>query len=166
MFYSIIKIINRLISKEMSKIYLNVTIKKNWPFQNFDLLSLKICFHVSFWRAPTHADIIQFQNFLLQPKNQSSESKTMCGFCFDIERNHGDFKSKKPCILLNENINFNENETKLKMENSIHSFREVNLVLQLMWESQIKSKTVMSKISLKKKESIFCTVYFVRRKFF
>ena len=155
MFYSIIKIINRLISKEMSKIYLNVTIKKNWPFQNFDLLSLKICFHVSFWRAPTHADIIQFQNFLLQPKNQSSESKTMCGFCFDIERNHGDFKSKKPCILLNKNINFNENETKLKMENSIHSFREVNLVLQLMWESQIKSKTVMSKISLKKKRAFF-----------
>ena len=114
MFYSIIKIINRLISKEMSKIYLNVTIKKNWPFQNFDLLSLKICFHVSFWRAPTHADIIQFQNFLLQPKNQSSESKTMCGFCFDVERNHGDFKSKKPCILLNKNINFNENETKWK----------------------------------------------------
>ena len=45
------------------------------------------------------------------------------------------------------------------MENPAHSFRETNLVLQLIKEEQIKSKTV-------KKEGIFCTVYFVQRKFF
>ena len=41
MFFSSVKDINRLISKEMSNIYLNVTIKKNWRSRNFDFLSLK-----------------------------------------------------------------------------------------------------------------------------
>ena len=41
MFFSSIKDINRLIGKEMSNIYLNVTIKKNWRSRNFDFLSLK-----------------------------------------------------------------------------------------------------------------------------
>ena len=52
------------------------------------------------------------------------------------------------------------------MENPTHSFRETKLVLQLIQESQIKSKTVMSWSQRKKKEGIFCTVYFVRREFF
>ena len=52
------------------------------------------------------------------------------------------------------------------MENPTHSFRETNLVLQLMLESQIKNKTVMRWSSRKKKEGIFCTVYFVQRDFF
>ena len=50
--------INRLLSKGMSNIYVQVTIEKNWHSQNFDFLSLKICHQVSFWGAPTHADII------------------------------------------------------------------------------------------------------------
>ena len=41
MFFSSIKEIDRLISKGMSNIYLKVTIKKNWHFQNFDFLNLK-----------------------------------------------------------------------------------------------------------------------------
>ena len=53
-----------------------------------------------------------------------------------------------------------------KMGNPKHSFRETDLVLQLIEESQIKSKTVMSWSLRKKKESIFCTVYFVQREFF
>ena len=57
-------------------------------------------------------------------------------------------KSKSPCILLNENINFNKNAAESKRENPTPSFRETNLVLQLIWESQIKSKTVMSWSSL------------------
>ena len=76
---------------------------------------------------------------------------------FHFERNYNILKSKSPCILLNKIINFNENETKLKMKNLIHSVWETNLVLQLMKESQIKSKTVMSWTSCKKKEGIFCT---------
>ena len=52
------------------------------------------------------------------------------------------------------------------MENPIHSFRETNLVVQLIQISQIKSKTAMSLSSRKKKEGIFCTVYFIRREVF
>ena len=40
MFFSSIKGINKLISKEMSNICLKVTIEKNWRSQNFDFLSL------------------------------------------------------------------------------------------------------------------------------
>ena len=35
-------------------------------------------------------------------------------------------------ILLNKNINFNKSKTKSKMENPTDSFRESNLVLQLI----------------------------------
>ena len=51
-----------------------------------------------------------------------------------------------------------------RIENPPHSFRETNLVLQLIKELQIKSKTVMSWNS-QKKEGIFCTIYLVRRNF-
>ena len=50
---------------------------------------------------------------------------------------------KCPCILLNKNIDFNKSETESKMENPTQGFRKTNLVLSLMQESQIKSKTVM-----------------------
>ena len=53
-------------------------------------------------------------------------------------------KSKSPCILLNKNINFNKIEKESKIENLTPSFRETNLVFQLVQESEIKSKTVMS----------------------
>ena len=52
------------------------------------------------------------------------------------------------------------------MENSTHSFRKTKIVLQLIRELQIQGKTVMSLSSRKIIEGIFCTVYFVRRKFF
>ena len=41
------------------------------------------------------------------------------------------------------------------MENPTHSFREANLVIQLIQEWQIKSKIVISWSSRKKKEGIF-----------
>ena len=43
---------------------------------------------------------------------------------------------------------------------------EMNHVLQLIQESQIKSKTVMSSSLRKKKEGIFRTVYFAQMNFF
>ena len=42
---------------------------------------------------------------------------------------YGVLKSKSPCILLKKNINFNKNETELKMENPTHSFWDTNFVL-------------------------------------
>ena len=68
-------------------------------------------------------------------------------------------------FLLNKNINFNKNETESKIENPTHSFRETNLVLQLIEESQIKSKTIMSWSSQKKKESIFAQFILSEEKF-
>ena len=46
-------------------------------------------------------------------------------------------------------MNFNKNETELNMENPTHRFRKTNLVLQLMYESQIKSKmySVLNELS-------------------
>ena len=77
----------------------------------------------------------------------------MCLFYdFNFERNYDVLKSKSPCILLYKNINFNKNETESKMESPIHSFRETKLVLQLIKESQIKSKTVMSWMELAKEK--------------
>ena len=87
-------------------------------------------------------------------------------YYFNFERNYDVLKSKSPCILLNKNINFNKNETKSKMENPTHSFREINLLIQLIEELQIKSKTVIVGVRERKKEDNFCAVYFARRKLF
>ena len=46
------------------------------------------------------------------------------------------------------------------MENSTHSFRETNFMLQRIQESQIKSKTVVG-WSLRKKEGISYAVFFL-----
>ena len=54
------KEIYRLLSKGISNIYLKVTIEKKWRTQNFDFLNLKSSSSGEFWRAPTHADIIEF----------------------------------------------------------------------------------------------------------
>ena len=53
-------------------------------------------------------------------------------YYFNFERNYDVLKLKRPCILLNKNINFNKNETESKMEGTTHSFRETKLVLQLI----------------------------------
>ena len=63
---------------------------------------------------------------------------------FDFERSYDILKPKRPCFLLYKKLSFNKNETETEMETSTHAFRETNLVLQLIQESQIKSKTVIS----------------------
>ena len=60
----------------------------------------------------------------------------------------------------------NKNETNSKMENPTHGFRETNLVLRVIQESQIKSKTVISWNSRKKKKGAFFAPFFFRRGFF
>ena len=55
-------------------------------------------------------------------------------YYFYFEMSYNSLKSKNPGFLLNKNINFNENENKSKMENPTHSFREMNLLLQLLSE--------------------------------
>ena len=84
----------------------------------------------------------------------------------NFERNYDVLKLKSRSILLKKNINFQKNETESKMENPTHSFREKNFVLQLIYKSQIKSKTVMSWSSRRIKEGIFFTVYLSKGNFF
>ena len=90
-------------------------------------------------------------------------------FCyFNFERNYDVLKSKTPCILLNKNINYNKSETESKMENPTP---EMNLVLQIIYESQIKGKTVMSWSTRNKKlfltfefyHNVQCIEYISRR---
>ena len=103
----------------------------------------------------------------MQLKNQTSERKIEWLFnYFNVERNYCVLKSRNLWSSLNKNIKFDKSEKDSKMENPTHGFRDTNPILQLIWESQIKSKTVVSWSSQTKKEGIFCTVYFVRRKFF
>ena len=85
---------------------------------------------------------------------------------FSFERNYDMLISKCAWILLNKNINFNKNETESKMENPTPTFRITNLILQLIQESQIKSKTVMNWSLQNKKEGIFCTAYLSIGNFF
>ena len=53
-------------------------------------------------------------------------------YYFNFEISYDVLKSKNQCILLNKKVNFNKNETELKMENPTHGFGETNLVLQLI----------------------------------
>ena len=53
--------INRVRSKKMSSIYLKVTIKKADVLKTSIFSVKKIRLPVSFWGAPNHADIIEFQ---------------------------------------------------------------------------------------------------------
>ena len=49
--------------------------------QHFNFLILKgFCPYISFWGAPTHADIIEYSNFLLQLNNQRLGGKALSDF--------------------------------------------------------------------------------------
>ena len=66
----------------------------------------------------------------------------MCGLSIILVfgRNFDFLKSKNPCILLNQNINFNKKETESKSKNTTYGFRGRNLVFQLISESELKVK--------------------------
>ena len=101
---------------------------------------------------------------MFQLKNQRSGSKTVCiwlFYYFNFERNYDVLKSKSPCFLL-KNINFNKNETELKIENPTHTFRETGLVLPLIQESWIKVKQWWVGAHKRKRESMsFISMYSV-----
>ena len=87
-------------------------------------------------------------------------------YYFDFKRNYDDIKSKGSCILLNKNINFNKNETdnrKWKITHTVLGRRR--LCFSLYKNRKLKVK-LMIWSSRKKIEGIFCTAYFVWRKFF
>ena len=91
MFFNQIKEINRLrketnmlLNKGMSNIYVKVTIEKKCLLKTLILKVYKVRLQVSFWRAPSQEDIIEFLSLLLQLKNQRSRSKTVCGFSINF----------------------------------------------------------------------------------
>ena len=77
------KLINRLLRKGMSNIYLKVTTEKKCGTQSFNFLSLKSSSPGQFSGNSSHTDI-ELSNFLLQLRNQRSRSKTVCRFCIFI----------------------------------------------------------------------------------
>ena len=87
-------------------------------------------------------------------------------YYFNFERNYDVLQSKSSCILLDKNINFNKNETESKMGNPTHSFRETNLVLQLIENCKLKVKLwwvgtrERNSVSLCPKK-ILCMVYWM-----
>ena len=64
---------------------------------------------------------LNFQTSCYNLKNRDLEAKQCVAF-----------KIKKSVLLLNNNLNFNKNETKSKMENPPHTVREMNLELHLL----------------------------------
>ena len=126
-FFSSIKEID---SKGMSNIYFKVTILtfSKFRFSKFK----KVCLQVRFLRIPTHADIIEFSNFCCNLKIRDLRAKLVAFPLFLFWKELWRFKSKSPSFLLNKNINFNKNETKTKKENLTHTFRKMNLALQLI----------------------------------
>ena len=79
---------------------------------------------------------------------------------FNFERNHKVLKSQESVLFVEQKFKLNKNKTESRMENLTHSFIETNLVLQLIKELQIKSKTVMSWTLQKKRghlsHHLFC----------
>ena len=125
-----------------------------------------MCHQVSFGELQLTLISLNFKTSTCNQKSDVWEQNCVWLFNILILKAVMTLKSKSWCILLNKNIKFNTNGTKSKTENPTHSFRGTNLVLQLVKESQIKSKTVLSWRLWKKKKGIFCTNNFVRRDFF
>ena len=129
MFFSKIKEINRLLSKRTSNIYLTVA----------KLTFSKLCFSTFKKFVPGSVfGELQLTQMSLNFRTSCCNLKTrdlgakLCVTWFNFESNYGVLNSKSPCFLLNKNINFNKNKAELKMENPTHSFREINLMLQLI----------------------------------
>ena len=118
---------NRLLSKGMSNIYLKVTI------ETFSKLRFS-----GFKKFVTRSVLASRYHWILKLLVATYKSDVWEQNCvwlfydFNFERSYDVLKSKSPCILLNKNINFNNEETESKMENPTRSFRETNFVLQLI----------------------------------
>ena len=158
------KEINRLLSKDMSNIYFKVTIE---TFSKLRFSAFKSITRSIFRELQLTQISLNFKTSCCNLKIRGLGVRLfVCVwlfYYFHFERNFDVLKWKRPCNFLNKNINLNKNKTESKMENPTQSFRETKLVPQLIQESQIKSKTVISWSSWNKKEGIFCIVYFIRR---
>ena len=86
-------------------------------------------------------------------------------YYFNFERSYDVLKSKSLCLLLNKNINLSKNETESKPENPAQTFRQINVVVQVIYKSWVKSKIVMSWSLRKTKSAFFATFILSEDKF-
>ena len=109
-----------------------------------------------------------FWNFKISSCNLTIKvhgAKVCVGFSvIPIERNLWGFKVKESLIYIGQKYKLKQKRDGMENRKFNHIFKETNLVLQLIWESRIKSKTVMS--SWKKKDYIFVTFILSEGDFF
>ena len=135
MFFSLIKKINGSISKRVSNIYLKVTIELLPTFSKLRFSKfMKFVSRSVFLELQLTQVSLNFKTSCSNLKIRGLEAKLcMWLFCYlNFERNYDLLNSKSSCILFNESIYFNKNETESKMENPTHTFRKTNLVLQFI----------------------------------
>ena len=77
------------------------------------------------------AKVFHFQTFRCKSKIRGLGAKLWLFYYFYFERNYDVLKLKSPCFLLNKIIKLNKNQMESNMENTTHSFREMNYVLQV-----------------------------------
>ena len=123
MFFSSAKEISRLIRKEMSNIYLKVTVEKNF-------LCLKSSSPGQFLDSSNFKQrLLNFQisccNLKIRVQNQNQKNQNSIILIVNVLQSRSRF-------LLNKKINFNEKETESKMENFTNTFRVMNLLLKLI----------------------------------
>ena len=125
MFFNSVKEINMLRKemKRMSNIYLKVTTEK---FSKLRFSGFK-----KFVNSPVFGKL-QLTQISLKFKTSScnlnirvlgSKLSVWLFNYFNFERSYDVLRSNSPSIFMNKNINFNKNETKLKMKNPPHSLR-------------------------------------------
>ena len=137
-------------------------------FQNFYFLGLKNLTPVSFLGAPTHADIIEFWNFLLQLKDQRSGSKTLCSFSIIlILKGTMTFQSQRVHVFcwtkLSTLVKMKQNR-KWKIPHTVLERR--TLCFSSYSNHKLKMKMLLVGAHKRKKRSfIYFTVYFVRKEF-
>ena len=125
------KDINRLLIKGVSNIYLK-SYEKTFSKLQFSKFNKFVTKSV-FWEFQSTQISLNFKTFCCNLKSSGLGSKLWATFLFfDFERNYDVLKSKCPCILMNSNINFHKNEMESELQKPTNSFRETNLMLQLI----------------------------------
>ena len=120
MFLTSVKEIIRLTSKEISSSLKILDLSKLW-FSKFEKFIPR-----SVFEAPSHAYIIEFENFLLNLKIKGLRVKTTTGYLLFQFWN----ELWNPSFLLCKNVKVNKNKIESKLEKPTHVFTYPNLKLR------------------------------------
>ena len=132
----------------MSKIYFKVTIE---TFLKLWFSGFKKFVTMSVWESSNSRRCHWILKLFLATYKSDVWKKNCVWlfYYFNFERSYDVLKLKSPYILLSKSINVYKNKTESKVENPTHSFRETNLVLQLILKSEIKSQTAIMFLTFK-----------------